>query len=117
VAGSPFNHTQRFDQGIRECKVELAWMSAKQIADLSLDRALSLTLLLADQRDERYERAAARFLARFVSEARPTLQQASKLADALDCVWSVRGPPAVRAAAQNALEDLRCQLSDDGRHD
>lgn len=108
--GSPFNHPQRFEQAIREGKVGLAWASAREIGELGLARALSLTLLLARERDQRYERTASRFLIRLIEERRPTLRQLAKVADALDSLWRVRGPPALRVAAENALEDLRRQL-------
>jgi hypothetical protein len=54
-----------------------AEMAARELGRLSLDDALSLCVLLAKQDPARFERAAARWLARLLEErARaPTLEQ------------------------------------------
>lgn len=110
MPGSPFNHAQIFDTAIKEGKLDLAWRSAASMKAVSLDRALALTLLLGSSADERYEGSARRFLIRFIDEVGPTLQQVMKVADALDCYRTRRGPPALRDGAEEALEDLQRQI-------
>lgn len=110
MPGSPFNHAQIFDTAIKERKLDLAWRSAASMKVVSLDRALALVLLLGAEADDRYEGSARRFLIRFIGEAAPTLQQVMKVADALDCYRTRRGPPALHDGAEDALEDLERQL-------
>jgi hypothetical protein len=112
VPGSPFNHAQIFDTAIKERKLDLAWRSAVSMEAVSLERALALVLLLGAEADDRNEGSARRFLIRFLDEIGPTLQQVMKVADALDCFRTRRGPPALRDGAQEALEDLQQQLRD-----
>lgn len=110
MVGSPYNHAARFDQAIEEGKVELAWTSAANMAEVRLDQALRLTVLLAHSGDCRFLPAARRFIARFSSEAEPTLGQIKKVADALDCLRLGGDNPALREGADRALDDLARQL-------
>jgi hypothetical protein len=80
------------------------------LKQVSLDRALALTLALGRADDERYLAAAHRFLVRFIVEVRPTLLNLKKVVDALDVVGRVRLMPDISEAAADALADLARQL-------
>ena len=105
----PFEVRRNFDNAIKEKNLPLAWSSATSMDPVSLDRALDLTLLLGREGDGRYRKSAARFLARFISEATPALGQVKKVADALDTVGQVPDLPGMREGAERALEDLARQ--------
>lgn len=46
---------------------------AREFPTLPLDYALALTYLYADKQDPRFERAALRYLERYLTEAHPSL--------------------------------------------
>lgn len=48
--------------------------AAREIPNLPLDYALALIHLYADKRDRRYERAALRYLERYMAETNPSLE-------------------------------------------
>jgi hypothetical protein len=113
VPGTPFTQQQfrdQFDRAIADGNVALAWTVATRLDPVPLDRALLLTVLLGPTEQHRFRPAAARFLARFVTEATPSLAQVSKVADALDTLGKVGGLPAMSEGATRALEDLARQL-------
>jgi hypothetical protein len=51
-------------------------MAARELGWLSLDDALSLCILFAEQDTARFERAALRWLERLIAERTPSLAQA-----------------------------------------
>jgi hypothetical protein len=63
-------------------------MAARELGGLSLADALDLTLLIRETNTWRYERAAVRWLERFMEERRPTL---AELALASAALAEVRG--------------------------
>jgi hypothetical protein len=58
-------------------------MDARELGGLSLGDALDLTLLMRKTDRWRYERAAVRWLERFIEERRPTLSQIALASTAL----------------------------------
>jgi hypothetical protein len=65
----------RFTRAVANGNLRGAEMAARELGRLSLDDALSLCVLLAEQDAARFERAALRWLARLLGERRPTLEQ------------------------------------------
>jgi hypothetical protein len=59
----------RFQRAIRDRDLRRAAMAARELGQVSLADALALTLLAAELEDERWPRAAARWLGRFVVES------------------------------------------------
>jgi hypothetical protein len=57
-----------FESAIRRRDVASAMAEAAQMRPLGLEYALALTVLLAEARDPRFSRAAARWIARFAIE-------------------------------------------------
>ncbi len=100
----------RFNQAIERKDADAAWQLAKEFPRLSLDQALSLTILLGIRSDARFVPAARRFLERFIAEAKPELAQIKRVADALDSMRLTGGLPALQEGAERALEDLARQL-------
>lgn len=86
-----------------------AWYAAVEARQVFLDQALRLTLLLGREQSEDYEAAARRFLVRFLKEVKPTLEQAKKVADALN---EIGKPDSFTAdmEALPAMADLARQL-------
>jgi hypothetical protein len=58
----------RFRRALDRRNVTEALSAASELQFVGLTEALELTLLLADRQDDRYERAAARWHARFLQE-------------------------------------------------
>ena len=65
--GSPY---LRFRRALDRGNVTEALSAASELQFVGLAKALELTLLLADEEDARYERAALRWHARFVYETK-----------------------------------------------
>jgi hypothetical protein len=63
----------RFQRAIQRRHLNAAEMAARELGGLNLAEALDLTLLMRDTDRWRYERAAVRWLERFIEERRPTL--------------------------------------------
>ena len=63
----------RFQRAIHRRQLSAAEMAAREMEGLSLSDALSLTLLIREADRRRYERAAVRWLERFIQERSPTL--------------------------------------------
>jgi hypothetical protein len=115
VPGSPYPQHQIaeiVDRAIADGDHERALKWARDLKQITLDRALALTVVLGRQDDRRYEAAAHRFLVRFILEARPSLLNLKRVVDALDVVGRVRQMPELREGAETALEDLGAQLRD-----
>jgi hypothetical protein len=72
-------------------------MAARELGSLSLADALDLTLLIREQGRNRYERAALRWLQRFIRERQPSLSQ---LALAVTALSDLQG------AGESSLREL-----------
>jgi hypothetical protein len=73
----------RFQRAIHRRHVHAAEMAAREMGGLSLADALLLCELLANADPSRYERAALRWLQRFIDERSPPLTEVSLAASAL----------------------------------
>ena len=73
----------RFTRAINRRHVQAAEMAAREMGGLSLADALSLCELLANADPARYERAALRWLQRFIDERSPRLTEVALAASAL----------------------------------
>jgi hypothetical protein len=73
----------RFQRAIHRRHVQAAEMAAREMGGLSLADALLLCELLAKADPSRYERAALRWLQRFINERSPPLTEVSLAASAL----------------------------------
>jgi hypothetical protein len=73
----------RFQRAIHGRNVRAAEMAAREMGGLSLTDALSLCELLAMVDPARYERAALRWLQRFIDERQPPLAEVALAASAL----------------------------------
>ena len=73
----------RFQRAIHRRHVQAAEMAAREMGGLSLADALSLCELLANTDPARYERAALRWLQRFIDERVPPLTEVALAASAL----------------------------------
>jgi hypothetical protein len=72
-------------------------MAARELGGLNLAEALELTLLMRETNRWRYERAAVRWLERFIEERRPTL---SEIALARTAITEIGG------AGDGSMRDL-----------
>jgi len=77
--GSPY---YRFKRALATGNLNLIRAAAAELPWIGLSDALEICLLLRDQPDERYERAAVRWLGRFALEARSVTIDALELAAA-----------------------------------
>ena len=73
----------RFQRAIARRHLHAAEMAAREMGGLSLSDALSLCELLANADPARYERAALRWLQRFIDERLPPLTEVALAASAL----------------------------------
>jgi hypothetical protein len=73
----------RFQRAINRRHVQPAEMAAREVGGLSLADALSVCELLANTDPARYERAALRWLQRFLDERLPPLAEVALAASAL----------------------------------
>ena len=73
----------RFQRAIHQRNVQNAEMAAREMGHVSLADALSLCELLAAADPKRYERAALRWLQRFIDERLPPLAEVALAAAAL----------------------------------
>jgi hypothetical protein len=115
IPGSPYPQDQIaeiVDRALAEGDAERALKWARGLKQVSLDRALALTVTLGRSDDQRYVAAAHRFLLRFIAEVSPSLLNLKKVVDALDVLGRVRQMPELREGAETALENLAGQLRD-----
>ena len=91
----------RFRRAVRGRNLFLAETAAFELGSLSLADALSLVVLYAEGEDEKFERAAVRWLGRLLLEKPMPLALAARC---VELVAGLRGPGAERAAT--ALEAL-----------
>jgi hypothetical protein len=87
----------RFQRAIQRRHLLAAEMAVRELDYVSLPNALALTLLIGEESPERYERAAARWHALFVFEAKGIGLAESQLA--LAALAALVGPSAEAAAA------------------
>ncbi len=73
----------RFQRAIHRRHLNAAEMAAREMGGLSLSDALALCELLANADPARYERAALRWLQRFIDERLPPLSEVTLAASAL----------------------------------
>jgi hypothetical protein len=73
----------RFNRAIQQRQLRNAEDAAQELGRLSLHDARRLILLYGDCGSPKYERAALRWLTRYVVEANPSLQEAAETASAL----------------------------------
>jgi hypothetical protein len=73
----------RFQRAIHRRHLQAAETAAREMGGLSLADALSLCELLAATDPKRYERAASRWLQRFIDERLPPLTEVALAASAL----------------------------------
>jgi hypothetical protein len=92
----------RFQRAIQRRNLFAAEMALREMDYVSLANALALTLLLADEAPQRFERAAVRWHVRFVDEAKGITLEDSQLA--LAALAALPGPG--RDAAATALTRL-----------
>lgn len=85
----------QFRQAINGRNIALADRAAR-LEPLTLDQALEYVILLAEKCDDRYERAAARFVARLAVEKRLSLAQHGRAVALMDTLPT--DPDGARAA-------------------
>jgi hypothetical protein len=74
----------RFQRAIKRRRLNAAEMAAREMGGLSLEEALSLCAPMAELDPARYERAALRWLQRFIDERLPPLAEVALAASALN---------------------------------
>jgi hypothetical protein len=74
VTAQPHAHV-RFRQAIERRALWLAEDAARELPKLSLQDALQLVHLYAERGSPKYERAAMRWLERYIAEGSPSLSQ------------------------------------------
>src|SRR5437763_1509743 len=93
------------ERALRSGNANLALLAAAELARVELDDALAITLLLRDD-PRRYERAAIRWAARYVSEQEAvTLEEARVLVEALlELGAGMPGEATRRSASSSGVE-------------
>lgn len=84
--GTSFYAQELFDKAVAEGRLDDAWMRAIQVPHLTLDRALRLTVLMAQEDGPGAERLARRFLVRFIREYKPSMQLLGMVVEALRAI-------------------------------
>jgi hypothetical protein len=74
----------RFSRAIAQGDVRRAEMAARELGTVSLGDALQLCALLAERDPPRFERAALRWLERFIAERLPPLPEVALAASAFN---------------------------------
>lgn len=97
----------RFARAIRNCNLLNAEIAAREIGELALPDGLAFCLLLADVDPPRFDRAIARWHARFVLEARGIT--ADEAALALSAAKGLGGGLKTRGVAAQTLRQLATQ--------
>jgi hypothetical protein len=91
-----------FQRAVQQGNVMRAEAAARQLGRLSLERALRLVLLYAEKEPAKYERAALRWLGRYVTEGKAVSLLNAQLA--LAALSELRAGE--REAAANLLTEL-----------
>jgi hypothetical protein len=79
VTAQPNAHI-RFRRAIERRALWMAEDAARELPSLTLDEALQLVNLYAEQDSPKYERAALRWLERYLGESKPRLKQFAEVA-------------------------------------
>jgi hypothetical protein len=79
VTAQPSAHV-RFRRAIARRALWLAEDAARELPALSLEDALQLVHLYAEKQSPKYEKAALRWLERYLAEGEPTLERCAKAA-------------------------------------
>ena len=102
---APFDSARRkcqaraiFKRAIERGNLLVAEVTAREVGPLDLSEALELTALVALRNRERSQRFAVRWLARWIEETEPTLEEVVMVAG---CLAALGGPG--HAAALEAL--------------
>lgn len=103
---------EAFGRALRSRDCERALHCASRVRGLSLDRALLLTLLLADRSHPSYQAAARRFLVRFTLECETSLIHIKRLADALAHLHHPYFGPHAREGLDDLVGKLRAHERD-----
>ena len=82
MTAQPHAHV-RFRRAIERRALWLAEDAARELPNLSLQDALQLVYLYAERGSPKYEKAALRWLQRYLGEGDPSLLQFSRLASGL----------------------------------
>jgi hypothetical protein len=73
----------RFTRAVANGNLREADLAARELGGLSLDDALKLCVMLAERDPQRFERAALRWLQRFIDERLPPVAEVALAASAL----------------------------------
>jgi hypothetical protein len=73
----------RFTRAVASGNLREAEMAARELGGLSLEDALKLCVMLAERDPQRFERAALRWLERFIGERLPPISEVALAATAL----------------------------------
>lgn len=101
-----------FDRALRGKDAVGALRCAARMRKLSLDRALLLTLLLADLAHPRYQACARRFVVRFTIECETSLVHVKRLVDALAHLHHPHFGPYAREGLDDLVVRLRAHERD-----
>jgi hypothetical protein len=100
----------RFQRAIRDRHLRRATMAARELGHLSLDDALALCELIADFDPSRFDRAALRWLQRFIEERSPPLAEVGLAVSALNELEdSAVGGRSDSCRLSLSVECLRCR--------
>lgn len=80
----PSDDDRRMRQALRTDNLAIIEATARQVETVNLEDALSILVLMAEQRDARYERAAARWAARVAAERRLGLADSRRVLALVD---------------------------------
>lgn len=100
-------HMGLVDEALTERDLEKGLSNAVYVPSLSLDRALELTLLAFDLRDDRFEPCARKLLIAVVRDIQPEVLQVKKLADCFVHLDHVVYGPFARASLEDVVGQLR----------
>lgn len=89
----------RFDRFVRQRQVFQAEMAARELGNLTLDRALVLVVLYVEMEDPKSDRARVRWLARVLAECNLTFDEVRR---AIDWLQQLSGPDRDLAAGSLA---------------
>jgi hypothetical protein len=110
VSNQPVNPVAVFEKALKERDLDAACDAAALVVrrqgNISLERALRLTLRIGEAWDRRYHAFARRILVRVIAEVEPPMLEAKKLADALAHL----NHPVYAEAAREGLWDCVDQL-------
>ena len=101
------------DHALERGNLRNAWFAARQAGYVTLEQALKLTVLMGIDESAGYDRAARKFLVRFIREVEPTLEQIRKVTHALEELHSVNETVYIRGEGPEwARKDLVRQLEE-----